>query len=66
MRIEAQGKYLHAILQKAQEKLNIDISTANLEITKKQLVNLNIALSDLKESINQMGEFKAIVLEKKI
>ncbi|KAL6549804.1 hypothetical protein OROMI_020292 [Orobanche minor] len=41
MRIEAQGKYLQAILEKAQESL----STHDMNHTKAQLIDFNLALS---------------------
>lgn len=54
MRIEAQGKYLQAILEKAQTNLSLDMnSSGNLEATRTQLTNFNLALSNLMENLNE-------------
>lgn len=56
MRIEAQGKYLQAILEKAQTNLSLDMnSSGNLEATRTQLTNFNLALSNLMENLNEEG-----------
>lgn len=55
MRIEAQGKYLQGILEKAQTNLSLDMnsSSANLEATRTQLTNFNLALSNLMDNLNE-------------
>ncbi|XVF52095.1 hypothetical protein PTKIN_Ptkin04bG0237400 [Pterospermum kingtungense] len=55
MRIEAQGKYLQAILEKAQKSLTFDINSCegNVEETRAQLTNFNLALSNLLENVNE-------------
>ena len=55
MRIEAQGKYLQAILEKAQKSLSFDINSCegNVEETRAQLTNFNLALSNLLENVNE-------------
>ena len=58
MRIKAQNKYLHIMLQKAKENLKIDMNIANLEITGTQLAHFNVALSGLMKTINQVYESK--------
>lgn len=54
MRIESQGKYLQAILENAQKSLPLDVNSSsdNLEATRTQLTNFNLALSDLMENLN--------------
>ncbi|CAN1259690.1 Myb family transcription factor PHL11 [Linum perenne] len=52
MRIEAQGKYLHAILEKAQKSLTMAMETDNLESTRAQLTDFNVALSTLIQNLN--------------
>lgn len=54
MRIEAQGKYLQDILEKAQKSLALAINSnlGSLESTEMQLINFDAALSD------QMEKFK--------
>ncbi|KAL7097076.1 hypothetical protein ACP275_10G120100 [Erythranthe tilingii] len=53
MRIEAQGKYLQTILEKAQHSLSADINQSeNLESTKSQLTDFNLALSNFMQTIN--------------
>lgn len=53
MRIEAQGKYLQAILDKAQKSLSLDVNNpSNLEATKAQLSEFNLALSSFIENVN--------------
>ncbi|KAL7137422.1 hypothetical protein ABFS83_10G091300 [Erythranthe nasuta] len=45
MRIEAEGKYLQSILEKAQHSLSPDTNQSeNLELTKSQLTDFNLAL----------------------
>lgn len=53
MRIEAQGKYLQGILEKAQQSLcgNAN-SSESLESTKAQLTDFNLALSSFMQTIN--------------
>ncbi|KAL0331016.1 UNVERIFIED_CONTAM: Myb family transcription factor PHL11 [Sesamum angustifolium] len=53
MRIEAQGKYLQAILEKAQQSLSAGMNhPENLESTKAQLTDFNLALSSFMQTIN--------------
>lgn len=57
MRIEAQGKYLQAILEKAQKNLSYDASgTVNLEATRSQLTDFNLALSGFMDNVTQACE----------
>lgn len=52
MRIEAQGKYLQAILEKAQKSLSSEMcNNASLEATRAQLTDFNLALSGLMENM---------------
>ncbi|KAK9267058.1 hypothetical protein L1049_022260 [Liquidambar formosana] len=54
MRIEAQGKYLQTILEKAQKSLSLDMNCPNsLEVTKDQLTDFNLALSNFMDNMNQ-------------
>lgn len=56
MRIEVQGKYLQAILQKAQNSLSIDgnvTGNVNAEAARDQLITFNLAISNLMESMNE-------------
>ncbi|CAI9095172.1 OLC1v1031053C1 [Oldenlandia corymbosa var. corymbosa] len=53
MRIEAQGKYLQSILEKAQKSLTLGVNNpTNLETTKAQLSEFNLALSSFIENVN--------------
>ncbi|XP_021288409.1 myb family transcription factor PHL11 [Herrania umbratica] len=53
MRVEAQGRYLQAILEKAQKGLSFDINCeGNVEETRAELTNFNLALSSLMENVN--------------
>ncbi|KAL6008557.1 hypothetical protein ACLOJK_034070 [Asimina triloba] len=57
MRIEAQGKYLQAILEKAQRSLTSDVNgSGTLEATRAQLTDFNLALSGLMENMSQMQQ----------
>ncbi|KAK7844973.1 myb family transcription factor phl11 [Quercus suber] len=63
MRIEAQGKYLQAILEKAQKSLSLDINgPGSLEVARAQLTDFNLALSNLMENMNE-GERKENMVE---
>lgn len=63
MRIEAQGKYLQAILEKAQNSLSLDMNgPSTIEATKAQLTDFNLALSNLMENMNE-GDRKENMLE---
>ena len=54
MRIEAQGKYLQTILEKAHKNLSYDASGAtNLETTRSQLTDFNLALSGFMDDATQ-------------
>lgn len=67
MRIEAQGKYLQAILEKAQKSLSFELnSTAHLEETRAQLTDFNLTLSGLMENVNHACEDKSRELGKAI
>ncbi|WVZ11213.1 hypothetical protein V8G54_015743 [Vigna mungo] len=50
MRIEAQGKYLQAVLEKAQRTLSLD---GSLEASRAQLTEFNSALSNFMENMNK-------------
>jgi len=55
MRIEAQGKYLQSILEKAQKSLSQNLNedgNGNLEVTRAQLTGFNLAISSLIENLN--------------
>jgi hypothetical protein len=55
MRIEAQGKYLQSILEKAQKSLSQNLNddgNGNLEATRAQLTGFNLAISSLIENLN--------------
>ncbi|KAL3497953.1 hypothetical protein ACH5RR_040685 [Cinchona calisaya] len=66
MRIEAQGKYLQAILEKAQKSLSVDVnSPSNLEATKAQLSEFNLALSSFIDDVNG-EERNANIMDKTI
>ncbi|KAM0902011.1 hypothetical protein ACQ4PT_019557 [Festuca glaucescens] len=57
MRIEAQGKYLQTILEKAQKNLSYDASGAtNLETSRSQLTDFNLALSGFMDDATQACE----------
>lgn len=61
MRIEAQGKYLQAILEKAQTNLSLDMnSSGNLEATRVQLNSFNLALSNFMENLNEEDRDQSI------
>uniref|UniRef100_A0ACD5ZHX5 Uncharacterized protein n=1 Tax=Avena sativa TaxID=4498 RepID=A0ACD5ZHX5_AVESA len=72
MRIEAQGKYLQTILEKAQKNLSYDASGAtNLETTRSQLTNFNLALSGFMDDATQAceqnnGEFAKAMSEENL
>lgn len=52
MRIEAQGKYLQAVLEKAQTSLPQD-GPGNLDASKAQLAEFNSALTNFMENMNK-------------
>lgn len=55
MRIEAQGKYLQTILEKAQKSLSADTNgTGGLETAQAQLSDFNLSLSNLMENVSEM------------
>lgn len=57
MRIEAQGKYLQTILEKAQSNLSYHATgAANLEATRSQLTDFNLALSGFMDNVTQACE----------
>ena len=66
MRIEAQGKYLQSILEKAQKSPTLDMNcSGSLEAPRAQLTNFNLALSNLMENMD--GESRnGNIIEKKI
>ncbi|KAM1784470.1 hypothetical protein ACFX12_037481 [Malus domestica] len=54
MRIEAQEKYLQAILEKAQKGLTLDVKGShNIEATRAQLTDFNLALSNFIENMSE-------------
>ena len=54
MRIEAQGKYLQTILEKAQKNLSYEAGgDATLETTRSQLTDFNLALSGFMDDATQ-------------
>ena len=59
-RIEAQGKYLQAILEKAQKSLCFDNnrSSGSLEATRAQLTDFDLPLSGLTENVGRVCEEK--------
>ena len=66
MRIEAQGKYLQAVLDKAQQSLSINVNCpGSLEAMRAQLTNFNMALSSLTENTNE-EDMKVNIIEKSI
>ncbi|KAF5748732.1 hypothetical protein HS088_TW04G00690 [Tripterygium wilfordii] len=53
MRIEAQGKYLQTMLEKAQNCFSLNVSSnMNLEAAKSQLTDIHLAISSLMENMN--------------
>ncbi|VAH51464.1 unnamed protein product [Triticum turgidum subsp. durum] len=57
MRIEAQGRYLKEILEKAQENISFDANgSAGLENTRSQLTDFNLALPGLTKNGRQVYE----------
>ncbi|KAB5573807.1 hypothetical protein DKX38_001001 [Salix brachista] len=55
MRIEAQGKYMQSILEKAQKSLSRNLNedgNGDLEATRAQLTGFNLAISSLIENMN--------------
>ncbi|KAF4391796.1 hypothetical protein F8388_017391 [Cannabis sativa] len=62
MRIEAQGKYLQAILEKAQKSLSLDMNgPGNIEVAKAQLTDFNLALSNFMENMTEVEEKASII-----
>lgn len=54
MRIEAQGKYLQAMLEKARKSLSLDMNgSSSLEAASAQLTDFNSALSNIMENMNK-------------
>jgi hypothetical protein len=67
MRVEAQGKYLQTILEKAQSNLSYDASgAANLEATRSQLTDFNLALSGFMDNVTQVCEQNSGELAKSV
>uniref|UniRef100_A0A453CUP4 MYB-CC type transcription factor LHEQLE-containing domain-containing protein n=1 Tax=Aegilops tauschii subsp. strangulata TaxID=200361 RepID=A0A453CUP4_AEGTS len=57
MRIEAQGRYLKEILEKAQENISFDANgSVGLENTRSQLTDFNLALPGLSDNGTQVYE----------
>ena len=55
MRIEAQGKYLKTILEKAQTNISFDTNASNgIESTRSQLMDFNLALSGFMDNATQV------------
>ena len=66
MRIEAQGKYLQAVLDKAQQRFSINVNrSGSVEAMRAQLTNFNMALSSLMVNTNE-EERKVNMIEKSI
>lgn len=66
MRIEAQGKYLQAILEKAQKSLSLDMNgPASLEAAKAQLTDFNLALSNFMDNMNEVDRKQDLDVYKK-
>ncbi|EOY25282.1 Homeodomain-like superfamily protein, putative [Theobroma cacao] len=64
MRVEAQGRYLQAILEKAHKSLSFDINCeGNVEETRAELTNFNLALSSLMENVNGGADRKPNVVQ---
>lgn len=67
MRIEAQGRYLKAILEKAQKNISFDANgAANLESTRSQLMDFNLALSGIMDNATRVYEENSEQLVKAI
>ncbi|XP_072963901.1 myb family transcription factor PHL11-like isoform X2 [Typha angustifolia] len=68
MRMEAQSKYLQAILQKAKNSISFDThGNVNLEQTRAQLTDFNLALSGLMDNVTrEVCERKSLEPEKTI
>ncbi|CAL1413277.1 unnamed protein product [Linum trigynum] len=57
VRIEAQGKYLQGILEKAQKSLTTAMtSSGNVDVARAQLTDFNLALSTLIHNLNATSE----------
>lgn len=66
MRIEAQGKYLQAILEKAQKSLSLDMNgPTNLEAAKAQLTDFNLALSNFMDNMSEVDRKQDLAVYKK-
>lgn len=62
MRIEAQGKYLQAMLNKAQKSLSLNMNSSNdLGAARSQLTDFNLALSSLIENMNAKDRKENII-----
>ena len=68
MRIEAQGKYLKAIIEKAERNISFDASAPsdNIESTRSQLMDFNLALSGFMDNATRVCEESNDQLEKAI
>lgn len=65
MRIEAQGKYLQAILEKAQKSISLSTeNTENIEVSRTQLTDFNLAVSDFMGNSNQPYEGKGELISR--
>lgn len=67
MRIEAQGRYLKEILEKAQENISFDANgSGGLENARSQLTNFNLALPGLSDNGTHVYEESSEQLVKAI
>ena len=68
MRIEAQGKYLKAIIEKAERNISFDASAPsdNIESTRSQPMDFNLALSGFMDNATRVCEENNDQLEKAI
>ncbi|RYQ84588.1 hypothetical protein Ahy_B10g104015 [Arachis hypogaea] len=56
----AQGKYLHAVLEKAQRTLSMEGSGNNLEASRAQFIEFNSALSNFMKNMNNKDSKQSI------
>ena len=62
MRIETEGKFFQAILEKAQKSLSVGMNNSgNMEAKRAQLTDCNLALSSLIENMNAQDRKESII-----